>query len=156
MPAILVTVLGYLAINPLFIDPRGVLQLASRERLVGMVAYLFTSAIIIGFGQAMRRAQARATQRREILRVTLQSIGDAVITTDNAGRIASLNAVAEAVTGWDAKDAIGLQFCRPESTAQNLCVIGPLFISTLTRFNSFNNNAEFDPIDIGLIPNAHE
>ncbi len=54
------------------------------------------------------------------------------------------------------KDAIGLQFCRPESTAQNLCVIGPLFISTLTRFNSFNNNAEFDPIDIGLIPNAHE
>jgi PAS domain S-box-containing protein len=108
IPAILVTVLGYLVSNPLFIEPRGQLSLGSRDRLVGMLAYLFTSAIIIAFGEAMRRARARANQRSDVLRVTLQSIGDAVITTDTAGRVVSMNAVAESLTGWDARDAVGL------------------------------------------------
>jgi PAS domain S-box-containing protein len=108
LPALVVAILGYLVINPLFIDPRGQFSLGSRDRLVGMLAYLFTSAIIITFGEAMRRAQARANQRREILRVTLQSIGDAVITTDTAGRVLSMNAVAETLTGWDTREAIGL------------------------------------------------
>jgi hypothetical protein len=52
-------------------------------------------------------------------------------------------------------DAIGIQYCRPESVVHNLCCIGPLFLSTLTRFNQ-NNSTEFDPLDIGLIPNGHE
>jgi hypothetical protein len=52
-------------------------------------------------------------------------------------------------------DAIGIQYCRPESVVQNLCCIGPLFLSTITRFNQ-NNSTEFDPLDIGLIPNGHE
>ena len=47
----------------------------------------------------MRTAQARASQRGELLRVTLASIGDAVITTDVGGRITYLNAVAESLTG---------------------------------------------------------
>ena len=108
LPAVIVTLLGYLVINPLFMEPRGTFELASRERLVGMAAYLFTSGIIIAFGEAMRLAQARANQRREILRVTLQSIGDAVITTDTAGRIVSMNPVAETLTGWTAQEAIGV------------------------------------------------
>ena len=106
LPAILVTVLGYLIVNPLFMEPRGSFELANRERLVGLVAYCFTSAIIILFGQAMRRAQAGANRRGEILRVTLQSIGDAVITTDTGARIASMNRVAEALTGWSEDEAM--------------------------------------------------
>lgn len=106
LPSILVTVLGYLVTNPLFMAPRGTFELGSEQRLVGMVAYLFTSSLIIVFGEALRRAQARANQRREVLRVTLQSIGDAVITTDLAGRVVSMNAVAEALTGWTAHDAL--------------------------------------------------
>ena len=39
----------------------------------------------------------------EWCRVTLASIGDAVMTTDNRGRITFLNAVAESLTGWTAK-----------------------------------------------------
>jgi PAS domain S-box-containing protein len=69
--------------------------------------YLFTCSLIIGFGQAMRLAQIRAGQRREVLRVTLHSIGDAVITTDVDGRITYMNAVAESLTGWTHREAVG-------------------------------------------------
>ncbi len=41
------------------------------------------------------------------MRVTLASIGDAVITTDVEGRITSMNAVAESLTGSLQHDAVG-------------------------------------------------
>ncbi len=44
---------------------------------------------------------------REALRVTLASIGDAVMTTDTQGRIVSLNRVAESLTGWTHAEASG-------------------------------------------------
>jgi len=46
-------------------------------------------------------------EQREWLRVTLASIGDAVIATDAEGIITFLNPVAEALTGWPAFEAIG-------------------------------------------------
>src|SRR5688572_18855828 len=106
-PAIVNTVLGYVACAYLFIEPRGVLGVGSVETAVGFVAYIFTCALIIGFGEAMRVAQNRATERRELLRVTLRSIGDAVITTDVESRVTYLNAVAESLTGWSQRDALG-------------------------------------------------
>ena len=47
-PAILVAVLGYLACAYLFIAPRGRLGLDDVANVVGLVAYLFTCALIIG------------------------------------------------------------------------------------------------------------
>ena len=47
------------------------------------------------------------SEQWEWLRVTLSSIGDAVITTDTNGDINFLNAVAESMTGWTQKDAVG-------------------------------------------------
>ena len=44
---------------------------------------------------------------RERLRITLASIGDAVISTDAEGRVTYLNPVAETLTGWSAADAVG-------------------------------------------------
>jgi len=44
-------------------------------------------------------------EQREWLRVTLTSIGDAVITCDTDGLITFLNPVAEALTGWSAEEA---------------------------------------------------
>ena len=44
----------------------------------------------------------------EWCRVTLASIGDAVMTTDNLGRITFLNSVAESLTGWTQQDAEGV------------------------------------------------
>ena len=42
----------------------------------------------------------RLRREREILEVTLKSIGDAVIVTDKGGRVTFLNSVAERLTGW--------------------------------------------------------
>jgi diguanylate cyclase (GGDEF)-like protein/PAS domain S-box-containing protein len=44
---------------------------------------------------------------RERAQVTLDSIGDAVISTDVAGRVTYLNAIAEGMTGWSRQEASG-------------------------------------------------
>ena len=54
-----------------------------------------------------KRAEEALRKQSEWLRVTLASIGDAVITTDAAGLVSSLNPVAEALTGWTAEEARG-------------------------------------------------
>ncbi|MGM0604546.1 MAG: GAF domain-containing protein [Halobacteriota archaeon] len=53
------------------------------------------------------RTQRRLQKREENLQITLESIGDAVITTDDDGRITQMNPVAESLTGWDSEDAVG-------------------------------------------------
>lgn len=50
-------------------------------------------------------ASLETRRQREILAVTLASIGDAVIITDIRGRITFLNVVAERLTGWTLKEA---------------------------------------------------
>jgi len=106
-PAITAALLGYLACSYLFIPPRGLILPHDVGDVVGLAAYLFTCALIIGFGEAFRAAQQRASERGELLRVTLSSIGDAVVTTDLAGRVTYLNAVAESLTGWRQAEALG-------------------------------------------------
>ena len=46
-------------------------------------------------------------RQSEWLSITLASIGDAVITTDTEGRVAFLNGMAQALTGWSQKEAEG-------------------------------------------------
>ena len=60
-------------------------------------------------GMVQARAQAYATleEREEHLSRTLDSIGDAVISTDAEGRVTRLNPVAEQLTGWDSSAAAG-------------------------------------------------
>ena len=55
-----------------------------------------------------KQAEERIFREKESLRVTLNSIGDAVITTDMTGSVTYLNPVAEQMTGWCNEEAIGL------------------------------------------------
>ena len=79
---------------------------------------VFLAAVIISLsflGWAYRRIEKEMMQhlvasletrrQKEILAVTLASIGDAVIITDIKGRITFVNAVAENLMGWTAKEA---------------------------------------------------
>jgi PAS domain S-box-containing protein len=53
------------------------------------------------------RLYEEVRQGRELLQVTLSSIGEAVVTTDIDGRVTFMNGVAEAISGWRLTEAIG-------------------------------------------------
>lgn len=53
---------------------------------------------------------------RERAEVTLNSIGDAVLSTDRSGNVTYLNAIAEAMTGWSRAEAAG----QPLATIFNI------------------------------------
>ncbi len=54
-----------------------------------------------------KRAEQVLLQHSEWLRITLSSIGDGVIATDDRGNVTFLNVVAEQLTGWSMADAGG-------------------------------------------------
>jgi len=54
-----------------------------------------------------KQAETRIFEEKERAQVTLQSIGDGVITTDADGNIDYINPVAEGLTGWDDRSARG-------------------------------------------------
>ncbi len=70
------------------------------DKIIGSFAFV-TDLSDIKFSSAALQAE------KELLSVTLRSIGDAVITTDINGRVTFLNRVAENLTGWSNEDAKG-------------------------------------------------
>lgn len=75
--------------------------------ILGMVVVI--SMIIFFWNFQLRRNVLRATREiqesRENLKITLNSIGDAVIATDLTGTVIRMNPVAEKLTGWSFQDA---------------------------------------------------
>jgi diguanylate cyclase (GGDEF)-like protein/PAS domain S-box-containing protein len=55
----------------------------------------------------LQEVQERLFEEKERAQVTLNSIGDAVLSTDTLGNITYLNRVAEEMTGWPWQDATG-------------------------------------------------
>ena len=54
-----------------------------------------------------KRAEEALRESRNWFSTTLKSIGDAVIATDLAGHVRLMNSVAQALTGWDEREAAG-------------------------------------------------
>ncbi len=54
---------------------------------------------------ARDRSEAALLESKENLSITLNSIGDAVIATDNEGRVTRMNPIAEKLTGWSFSEA---------------------------------------------------
>ncbi|MBN2445835.1 MAG: PAS domain-containing protein [Phycisphaerae bacterium] len=82
------------------------------KRLIWSAALAFALMIIalagVTFGlMRTREAERKLRRNEENLRTTLDSIGDAVIATDTAGRVTRMNPVAERVTGWPLSEALG-------------------------------------------------
>ena len=82
-------------------------------------SWLLTSAataiLLLGAVVAMRAnvvARARSSralqEQHDLLRTTLASVVDGIVVTDADGHVTFLNSVAESLTGWSARDAIGV------------------------------------------------
>jgi PAS domain S-box-containing protein len=69
---------------------------------------LFVSLVL--FASSRRRAEDRLREQREWFRVTLASIGDAVIATDVDGSVNFINPTAEGLTGWTMTQAASKPF----------------------------------------------
>jgi two-component system cell cycle sensor histidine kinase/response regulator CckA len=52
-----------------------------------------------------KSVEQRLRDQGELFRITLSSIGDAVIATDSHGKISFINPTAERLTGWNSEDA---------------------------------------------------
>ena len=74
---------------------------------IGLTLLLLLILVLFLAVNVMLRKESEAN-----LHVTLQSIGDAVIATDFEGRITRMNPVAESLTGWTLKEAMGRKIDR--------------------------------------------
>jgi PAS domain S-box-containing protein len=68
---------------------------------------LFSGIVYAVLLESLHSARRRVEAGRQWLSATLNSIGDAVIATDAAGRVLLMNPVAETLCGWDAAAAAG-------------------------------------------------
>lgn len=58
----------------------------------------------------MKNLEKSLHEETELLKATLLSIGDGVISTDKEGNIEMMNAIAEQMTGWELEEAVGKPF----------------------------------------------
>jgi len=108
-PGILASVLATLVATYFFIPPYGSFAIASASDFLALLIFTGTNLVLCVVAERLRRgrwAEAVAEQR-ELLAVTVGSIGDGVIVTDLHGRITFLNTVAEELTGWKLSAAQG-------------------------------------------------
>jgi PAS domain S-box-containing protein len=75
--------------------------------MVQIGVFIGVTTLISWFYESRRQIGETLHRQQEWLRVTLTSIGDAVIATDKQGLITFINPVACRLTGWTASEALG-------------------------------------------------
>jgi PAS domain S-box-containing protein len=70
------------------------------------LGFVAVCAVIVWLAHRTTGGMRRERAQREWCEVTLRSVGDAVIVTDAAGRVLTLNRAAEELTGWSEGEAL--------------------------------------------------
>jgi PAS domain S-box-containing protein len=106
-PGIVTTVMSAGAAMYFWVEPSHSWAVTNKSELLGMLVFVAIGVVISALNEASRRAVAGIAESEERLRITLAGIGDAVITTDEQGRVTRLNLIARALTGWTEAEALG-------------------------------------------------
>jgi len=79
-------------------------QVSRLKVLTAQAAIALDNSLLIA---SLKHTQETLIQREQNLAITLNSIGDGVIVTDQLGNVSSLNPIAEKLTGWSMSEAAG-------------------------------------------------
>lgn len=104
-PGLLTVALSVVAVDFTFLAEQG--QLFNPQTLIATGLFASVALLISSLYEGRKRAEALVRADRERLRITLISIGDAVMTTDQHGSVILMNPVAEDLTGWRQEEAVG-------------------------------------------------
>ncbi|HEY5609831.1 MAG TPA: PAS domain S-box protein, partial [Thermoanaerobaculia bacterium] len=114
-PGVLSTALGGLIAWYVFIPPQYSFRVSDPSAPMQLGVFLVAGTLISLLAESLHRAKRDAENnalamhdQRERLRITLASIGDAVIATDPEGRVTFMNPIAESLTGWRESEAAGM------------------------------------------------
>jgi PAS domain S-box-containing protein len=131
-PALLALVLGYFSADYFFLDPRGHFGVREPVLRASVEIYFAVGLAIVFLAESLRKAKRQAEVNAQValqrqqeleradqavrtqaawLELTLADLGDAVIATDIAGNVTSLNHRAEDLTGWESTAARGQPLC---------------------------------------------
>jgi PAS domain S-box-containing protein len=104
-PGILTTLITGTAAEYFWIEPSYSWQVNEPSELLGLVVFVAVGVMISSLNDAWRSSTGALSESEEHLKVTLASIGDAVIATDDQGRVTHMNPIAERLTGWTEAEA---------------------------------------------------
>ncbi|RIK43978.1 MAG: hypothetical protein DCC55_03865 [Chloroflexi bacterium] len=105
-PGLFATGLAALAVVVWAFPPYGSISF-SEWRTVPLVGFLAVAGVLCWLVYSLQGALHREFTQREELRITLASIGDAVIATDSTSCVTLMNGVAARLTGWSSEEARG-------------------------------------------------
>lgn len=113
-PGLFSAALGALIAWYVFIPPAYSFRFSDPAAPAQLIVFLVASALVSLLAESLHRSRRKAAasdvrerEAHEKLRVTLASIGDAVIATDAEGRVNFMNPVAQSLTGWKHEEASG-------------------------------------------------
>jgi len=113
--------------------------------------------------EGLKRSEEALMEEKERAFVTLESIGDGVITTDKNGNVELINSVATRLTGWDAEEARGKPITsvfsvfneisrQPIKNLVTACLENNQTISSTEKNILINRNGEEFPIEDTIAP----
>jgi PAS domain S-box-containing protein len=84
-----------------------ILVSAALAVILGTIIGAVSLAQLRQLGVQYEKALTQSQENEELLSATLLGIGDAVLVTDAVGRVSQMNSIAEKLTGWKTKEALG-------------------------------------------------